>query len=589
MCKSPIKIPNPNYGKKIASYNFSTGHIIHEDTELSNFVDTRRLIEVPCRVCDECIAVRTSNFTQRMQMESLTSYGFNIMLSYDAAHVPCTYITPKGSSIPALVHYADQTHIQNMMKRLRKLDIFSDRDFRYFAVSEFGSKRLRPHWHIIMFVSRKKGDTVSDVEKLTEKLRFHVYDQWTINVGSKRSPKYEHLCQNVQKVMNGKTYSSYYMELIRPYTTIQGKYVPKPLKIEDFDSPQYFAAAYSYISKYVQKESAFDQTLATYFDKLSNSFIVPSSPKKEMSDVQLAFKQLRAVIGSKFLCSKGLGFGFNPETGKKVYFVNLKKKYHIAETTLACREFQTLVRLALRDNQKMTSDLYRLIVDSSGMPQFSTDAYRKCCNSTLGSIFGVAIRVDRQYRRTFHALYPNEILPPPIKEDELSKLLASTFDTDSVLDVSESELLTARILRDSVERSADSKTPAFHLFLPNATHQPMCSYYTRLVIEHHHLRRKYKALGVCNHNQYMDLIEKQKKQPETREKAQLRANILKARNNNSKFTSDRNYDICHEQQRQIMQYLPSTSITSDYSVIMISEDCEDNVYKKYTRYIQYYY
>lgn len=103
-------------------------------------------IEVPCGHCPQCIANRQMQFVQRVQMEELANHLFFCSLTYNNDSLPqvCT-------STGYTIRYADVTDVQNMFKRLRKRNAFG-RPFRYFGVSELGSKRGRPHpfsYHIL--------------------------------------------------------------------------------------------------------------------------------------------------------------------------------------------------------------------------------------------------------------------------------------------------------------------------------------------------------------------------------------------------------------------------------------------------------
>lgn len=126
MCVSPIRIPNPNY------HNHSKYVSALKDT-------SSQYINVPCGHCGECIAVRQMNIIQRVHMESLDNHCFYCTLTYNNYSMPYVDVTTGYR-----LRYADHRDIQCMMKRLRKSNAFG-RPFRYFGVSELGSKRGRPH------------------------------------------------------------------------------------------------------------------------------------------------------------------------------------------------------------------------------------------------------------------------------------------------------------------------------------------------------------------------------------------------------------------------------------------------------------
>jgi hypothetical protein len=76
-----------------------------------------------------------------------------ITLTYDTKYVP---ITKNGYMNLNLLD------LQKFFKRLRKLQ---HEKIKYYAVGEYGSKKARPHYHIILFNSNKK----------------HIESAWTLN------------------------------------------------------------------------------------------------------------------------------------------------------------------------------------------------------------------------------------------------------------------------------------------------------------------------------------------------------------------------------------------------------------------------
>lgn len=125
MCVSPVRIKNPNYH----IYNAGTKY---KDTECA-------YINVPCGVCCECVAVRQMSYIQRLQMEELKNHLFFCTLTYNTESLPL-----HRCSNGHVIRYADVSDVQKMFKRLRKSNAFG-RPFRYFAVSELGTKKGRPH------------------------------------------------------------------------------------------------------------------------------------------------------------------------------------------------------------------------------------------------------------------------------------------------------------------------------------------------------------------------------------------------------------------------------------------------------------
>lgn len=125
MCISPIRIKNPNLGLFGPNAQF-------KDT-ISHYIN------VPCGVCPQCVANRQMQYVQRLQMEELVNHLFMCSLTYNNESMPVV-TTSTGYDI----RYADVSDVQKMFKRLRKRNAFG-RPFRYFGVSELGTKKGRPH------------------------------------------------------------------------------------------------------------------------------------------------------------------------------------------------------------------------------------------------------------------------------------------------------------------------------------------------------------------------------------------------------------------------------------------------------------
>lgn len=121
---------------------------------------TKHYLRVRCGHCITCKMARAREWSLRLEMES--QYWKDlcfVTLTYDDDNLPyhivskeliCEDIGQSGSDIaddfymPSLA-YDDLTLF---VKRLRKCIDFK---IRYFAVGEYGTRRGRPHWHILFF------------------------------------------------------------------------------------------------------------------------------------------------------------------------------------------------------------------------------------------------------------------------------------------------------------------------------------------------------------------------------------------------------------------------------------------------------
>lgn len=164
MCISPITIDNPYFGRG----RRLSGSYLH-NCSLSR-------ITVPCGNCPQCIAMRQSFYLQRVQMESLRSHLFFFTLTYNNESLLWTDIG--DYQIP----YAELSDIQNLFHRLRKKGY----KFRVSYVTEYGSRRHRPHFHGILAVDKSQGD-FRIIEKIYKQL---FWNEWKRNYASQVwSPK----------------------------------------------------------------------------------------------------------------------------------------------------------------------------------------------------------------------------------------------------------------------------------------------------------------------------------------------------------------------------------------------------------------
>lgn len=233
MCYSPTMIPNPNRFRK---------------DRLSYVVDTKsQYIPVPCGHCGECIRNRTLGITQRAQLEELSGYPFFISLSYNPESL-AYYECSNGYQIP----YTPISDLQNMFKRLRKSNVFGRR-FRYFAVSELGSKRGRPHAHILLFLEKLQTDSVYAPFNLEKLVWSAVLAEWRRNYGSTRNPVWKPLLTYIQRLRGGKVHSTYDCHYVQP-SVVDGSSMDVAF----------------YVSNYMLKDSVWREKLKkNLFGKLS--------------------------------------------------------------------------------------------------------------------------------------------------------------------------------------------------------------------------------------------------------------------------------------------------------------------------------
>ena len=101
---------------------------------------TNQWMALPCGKCPNCMKRRTSGWSFRLIKEGERSEtALFVTLTYDTKYVP---LTDNGFMT------LNKRDIQNYMKRLRKI---SDQKLKYYVCGEYGSKRDRPHYHMIIF------------------------------------------------------------------------------------------------------------------------------------------------------------------------------------------------------------------------------------------------------------------------------------------------------------------------------------------------------------------------------------------------------------------------------------------------------
>lgn len=94
-------------------------------------------ISVPCGKCFECRVSKAREWSYRIVLESrLYKENCMVTLTYNDEHLP------KDMSV-------NRRDLQLFLKRLRK-SIFPKK-IRVFYCGEYGAKRLRPHYHVIIF------------------------------------------------------------------------------------------------------------------------------------------------------------------------------------------------------------------------------------------------------------------------------------------------------------------------------------------------------------------------------------------------------------------------------------------------------
>lgn len=207
MCISPILIPNTN--RRNATIDRSKYRRPLRAGDPMSLKDcTSQYIPVPCGHCCECVQKKQNDTVQRTVVESLNSYLYFLTLTYDNAHLP-TMVSSTGE----LFSYASVDDIQKCFKRVRK---YFHVPFRYYAASERGSKKHRPHWHVLLFVEKKPTD--NEYTKYGyEKVLYELFRKfWSINIGTRKNPEYEPLYTYRESYKKGMRRCTFDLHLVEP-------------------------------------------------------------------------------------------------------------------------------------------------------------------------------------------------------------------------------------------------------------------------------------------------------------------------------------------------------------------------------------
>lgn len=282
LCLHPDSIPNPNFGIKPKVGDFNS---------LKDC--SSRYIRVPCGWCSECVKLKQLYLIQRCQMESMDKYMFFCTLTYDDEHLP-SLVTSTGYEL----HFVDWKHVQNMLKRVRKS---IDRPLKYLAVTERGSKRGRPHVHILFFLSKLNSDTAFTPYSLEHTMFTLVRENWSVNVGSNRHPKYESLFTYKEIWIHGAKKTNYDLHYVVP----------------SYNGEESSSNVSFYVTKYMLKPSNKERRLQ-------------QALHLNLSDVE--YHDVWNLVKSRCICSKGFGLCLDSEGNiSDLVLTHLRKGIEVSE------------------------------------------------------------------------------------------------------------------------------------------------------------------------------------------------------------------------------------------------------------------
>lgn len=470
MCISPINIPNPNTSRLQVA-------LVGEGARFLDSCLTSRKshITVPCGTCVECRNTYYNSILQRAIVESLTSYVYFVTLTYDDNHIPSIEL-PNGKTI----YYSDYIHIQYLFKRLRNYNII-DRDFRYLVALEYGDKRHRPHFHLLLFVARKSDDDNHYPYFLEKHLFDNIKRYYALNKGTRKVPIYEPLFTYRIKRTHQGVKSNYFVKYVDNdlpyYATMNTDTVTNVKTIR-------------YLISYVNKGSTFDKTIERYISDLKDPYL---------SD------KLKRLLKSKIRYSKGFGLGFDngikveqSRTYVKTSF--LSYLLHRNELPVTYSEFtqlypdiathltifvrnldkyfadHTSLRFAVQNLEENDFNIYYILLHyfPAFVTYISRRYYRELDNDNISYFFKFLEPYNYQFQR--------------IKTDFVNN---DTF--------------VAQYIAKGIEVGYNARLPflAFPLYSSN-TFLPLCKFYKERYTTDEHLLYLYQLIGVDNFDQWQE-------------------------------------------------------------------------------------
>lgn len=286
MCTSPIYIDNKNFMK--SSYHRER---LSQKFPWKDF--SSKSLKVKCGHCKECIRQKQDALVQRVQMESLKNHFFMCTLTYCPDELP---IYTVGDYQIRFARYQD---VKYTLNRLRLNNSFGI-PFRTLTVSELGSKRGRPHFHILFmfpksYFSSEKEDYIQECDSFASKSQhyFTVLSEWKKNYGTRKNPDWHRLTIYKEKWVNGVLKKNYDFHYVNPFLTKNG--------VED--------CGY-YVLKYMFKPS-------------DRAVRLQQALKLNLTEDE--YKSVWNIVRPKYVVP--IGFGLNSE-------VDIKKKINRPDTDL---------------------------------------------------------------------------------------------------------------------------------------------------------------------------------------------------------------------------------------------------------------
>lgn len=480
MCINPVSIPNPYLKRKI--YRSEMGQLVETDPRL---YDHAPFVEVPCGKCAECRNTYYNSILQRCIVESQSSYLYFVTLTYDNKHVPSITL-PGGQTI----YYSDYTHIQNMFKRMRANEVI-DRDYRYICVTDYGSAKNRPHFHLLIFVAKKDGDTLVTPYHYENLLFTYLQIYFAKNVGTRKQPKYEKLFTYAVRRSSAGVKTNYFVK----YVSIERDFSHT---ITDSTT---LVKTVRYLIGYMNKSSKFDEHVADLLAPL-------------LYTDQILYSKLSRLLRTQVRYSKGLGFGFD-SSGQKQFLspISLSNSLNVA----LYNDFKRTLPKTFELFQEEYPELAQQTLDQlwhNNMREFDTlQDYLESLDTRQFHlhIFALIYFGNTMARLIRELYYDTHISQPTISYHYAFIHPTPGYKMPTKVTYSPTmDNYVYKYIRKGVDEGISAHVPYLAFILPGTqpTYLPLCSFYKRYATTQEDTLNMYKSCGVKNFVAWKELFTK---------------------------------------------------------------------------------
>ena len=167
----------------------------HRDTQ--RLIEAGKLVQVPCGHCEECSKNNAENWGTRCELEAkYYQQSLFVTLTYDNEHLPVYNAlenrTYRGLKNPVDFEIRGKAYERGTLCK-RDLSLFLKRmnidavrkgysetgkSCRYYGCGEYGGKKFRPHYHLILFGLQPPDLEIDKVSNNGKKGIIHYKSKW---------------------------------------------------------------------------------------------------------------------------------------------------------------------------------------------------------------------------------------------------------------------------------------------------------------------------------------------------------------------------------------------------------------------------